>query len=69
MQYPYHPLLSIIDIKRDVYLAYKMRDGIEISIMTEKGIERSYSLDTENLPRSAITSLQLIPADVIEQKK
>ena len=65
LQYPYHPIVSALDYQREMVVATRSRDSIAIFHITDK-IEKSYMLNCEALPRSTITTIQLVPADLHE---
>jgi hypothetical protein len=55
----------VLDNLKEMVVATRSRDAVAIFHFTDK-IERSYTLNCENLPRSTITALQLVPAESFE---
>lgn len=58
--------MSSLDIShREIVLATRSRDSLALFYFTDK-IERSYTLNFEELPRAVITTIQLVPTELHE---
>lgn len=62
--FPYHPLLTSIELNNVTYLATRHYETIAIIIITTR-IAKSYNLDNTGLPMSPISALQFVPGEYL----
>lgn len=65
LQYPYYPIVSALDFRGELVLVTRSREAVAVFYLTDK-VERSYTLNCDDLPRSVITALQLVPTELHE---